>query len=124
MKKMKKNILLLFFMFLNVTLCLAQKKTEKLSTSDIAFRQTEKMVKIYGLNNDQKSKVYSINLSTANKLVDLKKIKMNESEYLADKSSILNTQRVEISKVLPSDQKSKFEADNRKYDAKNNLNKN
>ena len=111
-------------MFLNVTLCLAQKKTEKLSTSDIAFRQTEKMVKIYGLNNDQKSKVYSINLSTANKLVDLKKIKMNESEYLADKSSILNTQRVEISKVLPSDQKSKFEADNRKYDAKNNLNKN
>ena len=118
---MKKTtwITLIFFLF-SWTITFAQKKESDAKTpTEIATIQTNKMVANYGLNDTQKSKVYSINLRTANQLETLKKNnKLDQSSLQTKKREIQNKQRADISSCLNQTQRAKFEQDNKSYDAK------
>lgn len=118
---MKKTtwITLIFFLF-SWTITFAQKKeSDAKSPIEIATIQTNKMVTNYGLNDTQKSKVYTINLRAANQLEALKKNnKLDQSSLQTKKREIQNKQRGDISSCLNQTQRAKFEQDNKSYDAK------
>ncbi len=122
---MKKTAWITFLVFLvSWTTTFAQKKGADVKTpTEIATIQTNKMTTNYGLNESQKSKVYAINVRTANQLESLKKNnKLNPTAFQSKKLEILNKQRADISGCLNQTQRTKFDQDNQKYDSKQSKN--
>lgn len=121
---MKKVMLTLLVVLVSCAATFAQKKEGDAKTpTEIASIQTSKMVTNYGLNESQKSKVYAINLRTANQLEALKKNnKLGPSAFQAKKTEIVNKQRADISGCMNQTQRAKFDQDNQKYDAKQSKN--
>ena len=122
---MKKTAWITLLVFLvSWTTTFAQKKEADAKTpTEIATIQTNKMTTNYGLNESQKSKVYAINVRTANQLEALKKNnKLNPTALKSKKVEIINKQRADISSCLNQSQRTKFDQDNQKYDAKQSKN--
>ena len=122
---MKKTAWITLLVFLvSWTTTFAQKKEADAKTpTEIATIQTNKMTANYGLNESQKSKVYAINVRTANQLEALKKNnKLNPTALQSKKAEIVNKQRADISSCLNQSQRTKFDQDNQKYDAKQSKN--
>ena len=121
MTTMKKTAWITLLVFLvSWTTTFAQKKEADAKTpTEIATIQTNKMTTNYGLNDSQKSKVYAINVRTANQLEALKKNnKLNPTALQSKKAEIVNKQRADISSCLNQSQRTKFDQDNKAYDAK------
>jgi Spy/CpxP family protein refolding chaperone len=100
---MKKIILFSAFLIAGLSInaqTVAQAKPEK-STDPVAkaTTQTEKMTKELSLNEDQKAKVYVINLNT-DKAIELAP---------ADKASLNQKRKAEIMALLTAEQKETFE---------------